>query len=63
MIFCNSELCQLMVYGSGIIVGIEDSGDGDRGSKIDSADYCLESVDSVLDLLLNLYLELDIFPL
>ena len=52
-----------MVYGSGIIVGIEDSGDGDRGSKIDSADYCLESVDSVLDLLLNLYLELDIFPL
>ena len=60
-IIYNSKSCQLMVYSSGSVVGIKSSSEGNRGSEVDSGDCCLESTNSVLDLLPNSYSKLDVF--
>jgi len=58
---CSSESCQLMVYSSSGVVGIESGSNSNRGSGIGSSDCYLESTDSILDSLSDLYSKLDIF--
>ena len=41
--------------------GVNGDGNNDRDSRIGDSDYCSESMDSVLDLLPNIYSELNIF--
>jgi len=50
----SSELCQLIMYSGSSVVG-------NKGSEIGGGNWCLESTNSVLDPLSNLYSELNIF--
>ena len=61
MIVYSSELCQLMAYGSGSVVGIKGSGNGDGGSGVGNNDYYLKSTNLVSDSLSDLYSKLNIF--
>jgi len=51
----------LIVYSSGGISGVDTDGESDGGGGVDGGDCCSESADPVLDLLSDLYSELNVF--
>ena len=51
----------LIVYSSGSIGGVDTNGESDGGDGMSGGNYCLESVDPILDLLSDLYSKLNIF--
>jgi len=50
-----------MVYDGGNADNANSSDEGNRDSRVGSGDCCSESTDSMLDLLLSLYSELNFF--
>ena len=50
-----------MVYSSSSISGNDNGGESDRGGRVGGGNCYSESADSVLNLLLDLYSELDVF--
>ena len=50
-----------MVYGSGGVIGVENDSKDDGGSRVGGDNCCLESTDSMSDLLPDSYSKLDIF--
>ena len=57
---CSSKSCQLIVYGGGDVRSNESGGNGEENKDIDSSDWCSENIDLVLDLLPDLYSQLNI---
>jgi len=50
-----------MVYSSSSISGNDNGGESDKGGRVGSGNCYSESTDSILNLLPDLYSELDVF--